>query len=627
MAQFLRPESVKTQGNWTGTHTAIDEATFSDADFSYSQNKPSGDYLEVNLGSGDTPDPGAQTIRARAAKVNNGVLDSGGSAVNVTVGLYQGATLIASFAISALGSTFASGSHILTTGEKNLITDYSALSLRFTPDGGAGGPSARRGSAISWAEFEVPDSAGQVYTLTGTTRSISASEKNASLLRNSKITGTAQSVNASPRNASLTNRFVISATVRATEANVFDAALRKTYALIAQSRTINAAQNTANLNARYTIEAPNHSITALTQNASLFQKYSLTGLSRIVTATMNAGSLLKRSIASGSTIGLGVTTKNAVLTYNEAAMVYTLLGNNRSIGAAENSGSLFANRILSGTSTAAIATPENASLLTTHVLTSLVGEISASISNSGLNARRAIGALSRSVIANPSDAQLGSRYKISSVSSPVSVDLNNSILFKSSLLTTSSKQTNAVTRNAALTYNAGAVVYTLLGNALSLGVDGKNAGLLKTSILLASDRFVNAVPRNATLAARRTLSGELLSGGVSPNEAYLRVQYLLSSQAKSINATARDAILRYEQIYVLLGLPKSGRVNLSNAELFLRKVLVCNPAQLRLQPLTANLWFGDKPFPFEDGITIAVLASSGLTMALTNSGITRAEIE
>lgn len=170
MTQFLRPDSNVTQTNWTNGFANIDEAVASDADFAYGANNSSTATLEVGLSNPPlTPaDTGTCTVRWRYAKVSSGTLSGTGGTVTQTCGIYQGATLITSSTVTTSGA-WTAGSF---TFNASSITDATDLRLRFTQSASGGGGNAR-GSAVSWAEVEVPDPALDAgvgaFTLAGTT--------------------------------------------------------------------------------------------------------------------------------------------------------------------------------------------------------------------------------------------------------------------------------------------------------------------------------------------------------------------------------------------------------------------------------------------------------------------------
>lgn len=169
MAQFLRPDSDVSLGSWTGGYVTIDEATRSDTDFTYSQNNPNGSGSEVGLSDpGATPGSGTCTVRYAYAKVNAGVLDNGGTAVNVAIELREGATVIASNSHASIGGTaFTAGSF---TFAASAITDWTNLRVFLSATGGGGSPANRRGGAFSWVEVETPDGVVSAV-LAGSTRS------------------------------------------------------------------------------------------------------------------------------------------------------------------------------------------------------------------------------------------------------------------------------------------------------------------------------------------------------------------------------------------------------------------------------------------------------------------------
>ena len=157
MAQFLRPDGNVTQSGFTGGFAEIDEASASDSDFAYGANNTAA-TLEVSLSNATDPVSSSNhVVRYRVAKTNNGTVDGGGNAVTVTAHLYQGTTLIASDTARTATGTWTAYSFTLTGTQADAITDYNDLRLRFTTTASGGGPSVRRGGAVSWAELEVPD--------------------------------------------------------------------------------------------------------------------------------------------------------------------------------------------------------------------------------------------------------------------------------------------------------------------------------------------------------------------------------------------------------------------------------------------------------------------------------------
>lgn len=148
MPQFARPDSDVTVTNYTGTpdntnrYTNIDETTADTAD--YLSGSASGVY---ECGLSDVTNP---IVNSRHVVRYWGARNSAFGTANVTVSLYQGATLIASKAESYTSSTPELRSFTLTTGEAANITDYTDLRIRFT------GPGVGSAHRFYWAEVEVP---------------------------------------------------------------------------------------------------------------------------------------------------------------------------------------------------------------------------------------------------------------------------------------------------------------------------------------------------------------------------------------------------------------------------------------------------------------------------------------
>lgn len=172
MAQFARPDSNITVSNmieFRDSYTLIDESTPSDADSVASTNNTT---AEFECGLSNVTDPGsvAGTVRFRYAKTNAGTPDSGGNDSTITVRLMQGTTQINTITWQQVASsaTWALREFTVSSTMMDSITDFTDLRLEFVIVGGGGGPSARRGAAISWAEFELPDAPSSDVTLTPT---------------------------------------------------------------------------------------------------------------------------------------------------------------------------------------------------------------------------------------------------------------------------------------------------------------------------------------------------------------------------------------------------------------------------------------------------------------------------
>ena len=160
MTQFGRPISDVTNTLFTGGWAALDEVTASDTDFANTADNVTG-QLEVAL-TASLSDPAVATghiVRVRLAKADTGVPPSTtGNTQNMTVTLYQGATLIATVYASAAVGAWTQTNYTLTAGEANSITNYTDLRVRIDSPASGGGPSGnRRGGAVSWVVLELPD--------------------------------------------------------------------------------------------------------------------------------------------------------------------------------------------------------------------------------------------------------------------------------------------------------------------------------------------------------------------------------------------------------------------------------------------------------------------------------------
>lgn len=138
-AQHLAPSADSVDGTWTdnaaGTAlaAAIDETSFSDADYIQSVDSPSAAGCRVKLATGT--DPSLSTGHVIHWRIRKSSADQ---TVNMTVKLYQGGgnslgagTLIATRDRNNITTSFATFDETLTGTEADAITDYADLYLEF----------------------------------------------------------------------------------------------------------------------------------------------------------------------------------------------------------------------------------------------------------------------------------------------------------------------------------------------------------------------------------------------------------------------------------------------------------------------------------------------------------------
>jgi hypothetical protein len=118
---------VSNQG-WTPVpaFAQIDEVTADDGDFVQSPPAPNNAVLEVGLTPGSDPLLSTGHVVTYRIRKNQ----PGGAQINITVSLMQGATTIASWTHTNLGSEWQTFTQTLTGSQADTITDYAGLSLR-----------------------------------------------------------------------------------------------------------------------------------------------------------------------------------------------------------------------------------------------------------------------------------------------------------------------------------------------------------------------------------------------------------------------------------------------------------------------------------------------------------------
>lgn len=154
--------SVNTTGN---RYQNIDETTPFTGDYNYSQNNPGGSS-DAEFGLTSLSDPVSAIdhfLKIYTFQIDE---DSGshpqtannsGSATTCAWELRQGSTpiIIASGTINP--ATAGDLDYTLSAAEANAITDYTDLRVYVSPNGGGGNPANRRGVAIYYISFEVPN--------------------------------------------------------------------------------------------------------------------------------------------------------------------------------------------------------------------------------------------------------------------------------------------------------------------------------------------------------------------------------------------------------------------------------------------------------------------------------------
>lgn len=133
VVQYAYPVSDVTDGAWTtdtgGTDlfSAIDEVTFSDADFIKSDAAPGISSCKVRLGAlSDPASSSGHILEYRFAKS-----PSDGAQVNLTVTIMEGGTVIASQTHTNISSSFTTGTLTLSGAEADAITNYGILDVVF----------------------------------------------------------------------------------------------------------------------------------------------------------------------------------------------------------------------------------------------------------------------------------------------------------------------------------------------------------------------------------------------------------------------------------------------------------------------------------------------------------------
>jgi hypothetical protein len=156
---YLRPDADDTDGSWvdssggTSLFDKIDETSLDDADYIRSALDPVHDICKIRLS-----DPGGSV--SEPAKVRYRYRKRGDARTDLTVTLLQGATPIAVWSNSNIGTTFTTAEQTLTTPQFTAISDFTNLFLQFDAYGVA---FPLNGSALDlWFETGQYDNGGAI---------------------------------------------------------------------------------------------------------------------------------------------------------------------------------------------------------------------------------------------------------------------------------------------------------------------------------------------------------------------------------------------------------------------------------------------------------------------------------
>lgn len=116
-------------GGTTNLYQSIDEIVADDADYIRSPTVPTGSQLYEGAleARADPMSSSGHIVHYRYQK------NVAGGSIDLTVGLYQATTLIASWTHTNIPNAWTQADQALTSGQADSITDYSDLRLRFTP--------------------------------------------------------------------------------------------------------------------------------------------------------------------------------------------------------------------------------------------------------------------------------------------------------------------------------------------------------------------------------------------------------------------------------------------------------------------------------------------------------------
>ncbi len=157
MPQYGRPNSdIDNEGAWSPSsgstlYPMLDEPLASDSDLIEAHMLATADSCTIGLSTVTDPASSADHYVSYRYRKSN----SSGSSYKINIYLQQGASTIASWQHTALGTSWLTAVQLLSGSQADTSTNYSDLRLLIIATRTSGGSGAN--VQLSWAEIEVPD--------------------------------------------------------------------------------------------------------------------------------------------------------------------------------------------------------------------------------------------------------------------------------------------------------------------------------------------------------------------------------------------------------------------------------------------------------------------------------------
>lgn len=261
-----------------GTYTAIDEVTFSDADYISSNDNTNVTYEGLFDSATDPSSSAGHIVRWRQAQADGNVApSSGGNASTYSAYLYQGITLIATLVSGETSNetSFLAKSYTLTAGEADAITNYADLRIRFDFSGSGGPGGSRRGVAVSWAQLELPDGITPV-TLTTQEAFIGLTTETPTLTHKYTLVPSEAFIGLTSETPTLTHKYSLTANEAFIGLISDNVTLDLSVNLTAQEAFIGLSADSPTVTHKYTASAEEAFIGLTADQPTLASKYTLT---------------------------------------------------------------------------------------------------------------------------------------------------------------------------------------------------------------------------------------------------------------------------------------------------------------------------------------------------------------
>jgi len=291
---IVRPTGLA--GTWGGgTVSDINTTTANDSTYIFTNDGTSAVGSITFAAITDMAATGTCTLRIRWVEADGGVAGASGGNTVAVLNIDVEGTTVTTGSFTIPENNFATQNVTFDAGD---VTEAGTFQVDLNYDTGGGNPNRRRGLAVSWVEFEYPQTA-LAYSLTADPGSVTITGSDANFLKNPRVVGDPGSISITGIDATLTVTRSISVT--------------------ADSGSITVTGSSANVVVGRKVTGDSGSVSITGVDATLtygsLTNYTLTCDAGSISVTGSDAAFLVSRIIVGNSGAVDVTGIDATLTY------------------------------------------------------------------------------------------------------------------------------------------------------------------------------------------------------------------------------------------------------------------------------------------------------------------------